>query len=245
MRILIVDDETLARSHLRRMVEEIGSPYQVVAEAGTGEEALQRYDSQGAELVLLDIRMPGMDGLIAAQRLSQRDIPPAVIFTTAYEEHALAAFDSNAVAYLLKPIRRERLEQALHRAARLTRPQLQALQQLEQEEQEQYVSTTFRGGRQRIALDDILSFRAEQKYVVVRHAGGESLLEESLASLEERFGDRFLRIHRNALVARSRLQALEKGRAGRWWVRLNGGDERLEVSRRHVAQVRRFLKGEI
>lgn len=240
MRILIVDDEALARAHLRRLVEEIGEPYRVAGEAATGEEALELYARQGAELVLLDIRMPGMDGLAAARRLSERDAPPAVIFTTAYEEHALAAFDSNAVAYLLKPIRRERLEQALARAARLTRPQLQALQQLEQE---QYVSTTFRGGRQRIALDDILYFRAEQKYVVVRHAEGESLLEESLASLEERFGDRFLRIHRNALVARSRLRALEKEALGRWWVRLNGSDERLEVSRRHVAQVRRFLKG--
>ncbi len=242
MRILIVDDEALARAHLRRLVGEIGPPYQVVGEAGTGEQALQHYDRLGAELVLLDIRMPGMDGLIVAQRLSQRDAPPAVIFTTAYEEHALAAFDSNAVAYLLKPIRRERLEQALNRATQLTRPQLQALQQMEEEEQ--YVSATFRGGRQRIALDDILYFRAEQKYVVARHPEGEALLEESLASLEERFGDRFLRIHRNALVARAQLRALEKGSMGRCWVRLNGSDERLEVSRRHVAQVRRFLKGE-
>jgi two-component system response regulator AlgR len=223
-------------------LQEIGPPYEVVGEAAGGEEALTACEALAVDLVLLDIRMPGMDGLAAAARLADFEQPPAVIFTTAFDEHALAAFDRNAIDYLLKPIRRQRLEQALAKAVSLTRPQLQVLQGL-QNEKEAAISATFRGGLQRIPLSEIYYFRAEQKYVVARHTAGEALLEESLKSLEQQFGDHFLRIHRNALVAKDQLAGLQKESDGRTLVVLKGLEERLDVSRRHLAGVRRFLKG--
>lgn len=241
MKILIVDDEAPARAHLRSLLEEIGSSYEVIGEAASGEEVLAACKSKPVDLVLLDIRMPGMDGLTAAARLADTERPPAVIFTTAFDEHALDAFEKNAIDYLLKPVRRQRLEKALAKAETLTRPQFQVLQELQSEEP--MISASFRGGLQRIPLAEIYYFRAEQKYVVARYPEGEALLEESLRSLEERFGDRFLRIHRNALAAKSQLAGLQKELDGRTLVSLKGLDERLEVSRRHLAGVRRFLKG--
>jgi two-component system response regulator AlgR len=241
MKILIVDDEAPARAHLRSLLEEIGSSYEVIGEAASGEEVLAACKSKPVDLVLLDIRMPGMDGLTAAARLSDAERPPAVIFTTAFDEHALDAFEKNAIDYLLKPVRRQRLEKALAKVETLTRPQLQILQELRSEEP--VVSASFRGGLLRIPLAEIYYFRAEQKYVVARYREGEALLEESLKSLEERFGDRFLRIHRNALAAKSLLAGLQKELDGRTLVSLKGLDERLEVSRRHLAGVRRFLRG--
>lgn len=241
MKILIVDDEAPARAHLRSLLEEIGSSYEVIGEAASGEEVLAACKSKPVDLVLLDIRMPGMDGLTAAARLADTERPPAVIFTTAFDEHALDAFEKNAIDYLLKPVRRQRLEKALAKAETLTRPQFQVLQELQSEEP--MISASFRGGLQRIPLAEIYYFRAEQKYVVARYREGEALLEESLRSLEERFGDRFLRIHRNALAAKSQLAGLQKELDGRTLVSLKGLDERLEVSRRHLAGVRRFLKG--
>jgi two-component system response regulator AlgR len=242
MKILIVDDEMPARAHLRSLLEEIGPPYQVAGEAASGEEALAACHGMPVDLVLLDIRMPGMDGLTAAARLAEGEQPPAVIFTTAFDEHALAAFERNAIDYLLKPVRRRRLEQALDKAVSLTRPQLQVLQGLQNEE-EAAISATFRGGLQRIPLSEIYYFRAEQKYVVARHAAGEALLEESLKSLEKQFGERFLRIHRNALVAKSQLAGLRKEDDGRTLIVLKDLEEQLDVSRRHLAEVRRFLRG--
>ena len=240
MRVLIVDDEAPARQRLRLLLEEIGPPYRVVAEAANGEAALQQCESREVDLVLLDIRMPGMDGIEAACRLSERPTPPAVIFVTAFEEHALEAFRGNAVDYLLKPIRRRRLEAALQRAPALTRPQLQALKK--QPASEAYLSTSYRGGIRRIPIDQVIYFLADQKYVTACHSQGESLLEESLKSLEERFGEQFLRIHRNALVHRRRLTGLEKLPDGRCLARLSGSDRRLEISRRHLPEVRRWLK---
>jgi len=241
MKILVVDDEAPARQRLRGLIQEIGSPYRVVGEAGNGVEALQQCSRGDVDLVLMDIRMPGMDGLKAASTLSLGERPPAVVFVTAYEEHALDAFQGNAVDYLLKPIRRSRLERALHRACVLTRPQLQALEKL-QEGESGHVYSNYRGGVQRIPVEDIIYLRADQKYVTVRHVGGESLLEESLKSLEQRFAGRFLRIHRNALVARQRVAGLEKEPDGRCSLRMEESEDRLEISRRHLAQVRRWLK---
>ncbi len=243
MKILIVDDEEPARMHLRSLLQEIGSPYELVGEAAGGLEALAVCERLPVDLVLLDIRMPGLDGLTTAARLAAGEHPPAVIFTTAYDEHAIEAFEKSAIDYLLKPIRCQRLEQALVKATTLTRPQQRLLQDLRQEEEDAAVNASFRGGLQRISVAEIYYFRAEQKYVVARHQGGEALLEESLKSLEEQFGGRFLRIHRNALVAKARLMGLQKAGDGRILVVLKGTDEQLEVSRRHLAEVRRFLKG--
>ena len=247
MRILVVDDEAPARQRLRSLVEEIGPPCEWVGEAATGAGALEQNRRLAPDVVLMDVRMPVMDGLEAAARLAELRRPPAVIFVTAYEEHALAAFEGNAVDYLLKPIRRRRLERALARATALTRAQLQALGAMAPAEQEPapeaaHVTTRYRGGILRIPVAEILYFRAEQKYVTLRHAGGEALLEEPLKSLERRFGDRFLRVHRNALVSRRHLRGLERSPDGRCLARLEGIEERLEVSRRHQPALRRWLK---
>ncbi|MES9855700.1 MAG: LytTR family DNA-binding domain-containing protein [Sedimenticola sp.] len=242
MNILIADDELLARAMLRSLVEEIGPPYQVVGEAANGIEVVAACDAQAVDLVLLDISMPAMDGLEAASFLAAQPEPPAVIFVTAYEQHALAAFEESAVDYLLKPIRMERLERALKKAQQLTRPQLKALKGLQQGEGDEYVSVSFRGGLERIPVVEVIYFQAEQKYVTVCHSGGEALLEESLKSLEERLGEHFMRIHRNALVARSRVTGVRKGEEGQSLVTLEGSDMLLEVSRRHLPELRRLLK---
>ena len=242
MRILIVDDEAPARERLRALVEEIGEPYRIAGEAGNGQQALERCRGDEVDLVLMDIRMPGMDGIEAAAELDRLETPPAVIFVTAYEEHALEAFRGPAVDYLLKPIRRSHLEKALRRASVPTRPQQQALAARDDSGPE-HIAFSYRGGVQRIPVDAIIYFQADHKYVTVRHTGGEALLEESLKSLESRMGERFFRIHRNALVARARLIGLEKTPDGRALVRMADCDERLEVSRRHLPDVRRLLKG--
>ncbi|MBT3093972.1 MAG: response regulator transcription factor [Candidatus Thiodiazotropha sp. (ex Lucina pensylvanica)] len=242
MKILVVDDETLARQRLTALIEELGSPYQMVGEAANGEEALQQFKEQGADLVLMDIRMPGMDGLEAARRLAESDRPPAVIFTTAYEEHALQAFESSAQDYLLKPVRRERLLTALQRSQRVTRSQLTSTNV--EQRQAPKLHASYRGGLRTVPLDQVIYLRADSKYVMARHEEGELLLEESLKGLQERYGDWLLRIHRNALVVRLHLVGLEKGSDGIPRVVLRGCDETLEVSRRHLPEVRRVLRGE-
>lgn len=245
MRILIVDDEIPARARLRAQVEELGGPFQVAGEAGDGADALEQCSHGGIDLVLMDIRMPRLDGLEAAARLAEFPAPPAVIFVTAYEQHALEAFDRSAVGYLLKPVRKERLLRALERASSLTRPQLKSLEELRGGEGAgEFLTVRTRGGLRRIPLEEIFFFQADQKYVTVRHSGGEELLEDSLKRLEERYGDRFIRIHRNALVSCRHLTGLEKGRDSRLFAVLRGLDQRLEVSRRHVAAVRGWLAGE-
>lgn len=240
MKLLIADDEAPARERLRRLVDEIGPPWLVAAEAADGAQALRLCGQGPVDVALLDVRMPGMDGLACATALGHLAAPPAVIFVTAYEEHALAAFDANAVDYLLKPIRRERLERALQRAQRLTQAQLSALGA--QPAEHEHLVATYRGGMQRIPVEAVVYLRAEQKYVVARHAGGEALLEESLRSLEERLGGRFLRIHRNALVARDAVVGLVRDGEGNAYVCLRGTDERLEVSRRHLPELRAWMR---
>ncbi|WP_428606367.1 LytR/AlgR family response regulator transcription factor [Sedimenticola sp.] len=245
MKILIADDEVHARARLRSLIEEIGPPYRVVAEADNGRDALQRCRQEEVDLVLMDIRMPGMDGLEAAAALAGLPTPPAVIFVTAFDQHALAAFERQAVDYLLKPIRRERLQKAIERAVTLNRPQLQALQALQGQQDADYISVSFRGGLQRIPLSDVIYFQADHKYVTVCHSGGEALLEESLKSLEERFPRRLLRIHRNALIVRERLLGLKRLGAGGCAVSLAGSGAELEVSRRHLPEVRKLLRGKV
>jgi len=241
MRILLVDDEALARNRLAALIEELEGDYELVGMAANGSEALETFERLGADLVLMDVRMPGMDGLETARWLAQGETPPAVVFTTAYEQHALQAFETQAVDYLLKPVRRERLRQALQKAQRLTLAQLQALQPAS-EQAAPYVNASYRGGVRRLPLDQAIYLRADSKYVSLRHADGELLLEESLKSLESRFGDWFLRIHRNALVARRHLLGLERQPDGSFQARMAGCEEGLEVSRRHLPELRRWLK---
>ena len=238
MKILIADDEPLARERLKGLVAELNLG-EVVAEAANGEEVLQLSEQHQPDVVLLDIRMPGMTGLETAIHLDQLETAPAVIFTTAYDEYALQAFEANAVDYLLKPVRRERLSKALEKVARLTQGQLQALQS---SNTPGHISARMHGGIKLVSIADIHFFQAEDKYTTVYYKAGTVLIEEPLKSLEERLSELFIRIHRNALVAKAALSSLEKDEQGGSFVTMKGVEERLEVSRRHVAEVRQLLK---
>lgn len=243
MRILIADDEQPARERLRALVEDIGG-HEVVAEAGNGLEVIARLEPAQPDVVLLDIRMPGMDGLETADHLGKLTPAPAVIFTTAYQDHALAAFESNAVDYLLKPIRRERLAQAFARAEVVSRGRLAEIRREESTNAARsYLSAVIQGRIQLASLAEIRYFRAEQKYVTAAWPGGELLLDESLKQLEDEFGDQFLRIHRNALVALRHVTSLARDNDGTHEIHLRDMDTALKVSRRHLSQVRKRLRG--
>lgn len=240
MRILIVDDEAPARLRLRSVLQAIGGA-EVVGEASNGEEALRQVVEHNPDVVLLDIRMPGMDGLECARHLASLATPPAVIFTTAYDRFAIDAFEAQATDYLVKPVRKERLEAALERARRPNAAQKAALSKSDGQRRRQ-ICARVRDSLRLIDVDNIYYFRADQKYVTVRHTGGEVLIEDSLKSLEEEFGDLFTRIHRNALVATGRIGALEKDANGHFHVRIREIDELLEVSRRLVPEVRKLIR---
>jgi two-component system, LytTR family, response regulator AlgR len=242
VKILIADDEAPARTRLRRLVEEIDG-HDVVGEAANGREALLLSDKKHPDVLLLDIRMPGMDGLEAARHLATLENPPAVIFTTAYGDHALEAFAAHALDYLLKPIRKERLAQALTHVRKLNRAQSAALASVEEAQARSHICARVRGALQLVPVGEIVYFLADQKYVTVRHGGGSVLIEESLKMLESEFATAFTRIHRNALVATAHIIALERDNDGHVYVRLRGVTERLEVSRRHTAELRQRLVG--
>ena len=246
MKALIVDDEPLARSRLARLLEGMDG-IEIAGEASSGREAIEQSDSLNPDIVLLDIRMPEMDGLEAAMHLSQLAQPPAIIFTTAYNEHALAAFEANAVDYLLKPIRRERLADALARARRINRAQLLGINQLQDSEEggqgRSHISANIGGNLQLVPVEEVIYFQAEQKYVMVRHLGGQLLIDDPLKSLEAEFSDRFLRVHRNSLVAMPYVQGLERIPGGRYEIYFRNIDDRVEVSRRLATTVRKRLKG--
>ena len=242
MKILIADDEQPARARLRSLVLEC-SGCEVVGEAANGREALLMCSSDAPDIVLLDIRMPAMDGLETAMHLTTLEHPPAVIFTTAYGDYALEAFETHAVDYLLKPIRRERLEQALAKACKLTRAQIARLDAGSGKPRARtHICVRWRGNLQLVPVADIRYFQADQKYVTVCFPGGQVLIEESLRALEQEFGEAFTRIHRNALVANAHLTGLVREPSGHFHVSLRGIAEQLEVSRRHAPALRRRLK---
>jgi two-component system response regulator AlgR len=242
MKVLIVDDEAPARARLQDMLAALGD-YAVCGTAANGAEALQLASQHQPDVLLMDIRMPGMDGLEAAQHLQALEQPPAIIFTTAYNDYALQAFEAHAVDYLLKPVRRERLAEALRHASRLTRVQAAALHTGDGHGgARQRICAQVRGSLQLIPVEEVRYFQADQKYVTVRTADSQVLVEETLKALEDEFAGQFVRIHRNALVARRYLLGLEKDAEGRPRVRLAGVDATLEVSRRHSAAIRRLLK---
>ena len=245
MNILVVDDEPHARQRLRRLIEEIEGGHRVVGEAADGDEALAECAAHDVDLVLLDIHMPGMSGLEVASHLAELDPPPAVILVTAYQEHALEAFSRGVQDYLVKPVRRERLQEALERARIPTRVQHEAIAAAAagRPHRRNHLAAHYRGALQTVPIPEIIYLLADQKYVTVRHEGGDLLVDEALKALEDEFPDVFMRIHRNALVARSRLSGLEKGPEGTTLVHLRGCEERLTVSRRHLSDVRRWLRG--
>jgi len=241
VKILIVDDEKPARDRLARMVGELDS-HELVGEAVNGLEALGLAQSLEPDIVLMDIRMPGMDGIEAARHIAKLDEPPAVIFTTAFSDHALEAFETHAVDYLLKPVKQERLQAALDAAIRPTRAQASHSEDVLSElEPRQHICARVRGSLVLVPIENIYYFHAEQKYVTVRHVEGEVLIEDALKALETEFGDRFYRIHRNALVSLARLAGMHSENDGHQ-VSFRDIDDVLEVSRRHLPGVRKIIK---
>lgn len=244
MRILIVDDEALARLRLRTLIEDLpGLQAQITAEAADADEALLALRDQAADVVLLDIGMPGRDGLRLATALKALPQPPAVVFVTAHAEHALRAFELEALDYLTKPVRRDRLHDALQRVQQRLSLRLGAPGTVR--EAEAVIVVSDRGRVLRLPVSEVLYLKAEQKYVTLRTAQHTHVLDDALADLELRLGDRFVRIHRNALVAVKAIRALELrgAEAEGWAVRVAPLDEWLAVSRRQVAAVREALAG--
>ena len=250
MNILIVDDEHLARTRLRTLLADCAAaePTQrlTVAEATNAGEALAHLNPTGGrafDVVLLDIHMPGQDGLALAHALQTLPHPPAVVFVTAHADHAVSAFELDAVDYLTKPVRRERLQQALAKVQRGTRVPLATATPSAPDGETLLIQD--RGRTERLPLAEVLYFKAEQKYVTVRTTTRSYIMDGALSELEAKFAPRFLRIHRNALVARRAVRALEKHydpeEGEGWAVRLQGSTELLAVSRRQVAAVREEL----
>ncbi len=242
MKILIVDDEQLARERLTQLIGDIEAEHELL-EAENGAEALKLYDREQIDLFLLDIRMPVMDGLETAKHLSQLDTPPAIIFTTAYQDHALEAFEAQAIDYLLKPIRLERLQQAITKASVIQQGHIAAVQAKEKQQTTRtHLSAKSKGGLKILAVNEILYFKAEQKYVSAIWPEGELILDEPLKVLETEFADKFIRIHRNTLVAVQYISSLEKDGNGNTRVLLKDHEDALQVSRRHVSQLKKCLK---
>ena len=243
MNILVVDDEELARQRIQSLLKD-SSEYNICAEAENGAEALMMVERHQPDLILLDISMPVMDGLEVAKHLSGMPNPPAVIFTTAYGEYALEAFSTKATGYLMKPIRQEQLLKSLQQARSLNRAQRSKV--LDESDVtgsgRKHICARMRGNLELIPIEDVYYFQADQKYVTVRHSKGEVIIEESLKSLENDLSEQFIRIHRNALVAKSRITGLAKTPIGRVRVTIDQIEDELEVSRRHVAEIRRFVR---
>ncbi|MBA3695450.1 MAG: response regulator transcription factor [Methylotenera sp.] len=241
LKLLIADDEAPARNRLRDLLTDIAL-VEVVAEAKNGKEALEYAGTYQLDIVLLDIRMPLMDGIEAAQHLQKLAAPPAIIFTTAFDRYAMQAFDMNAVDYLLKPIRLERLKSALSKARALQPKQVHALNKLQP--QRTHLSITERSRILLIPINEIIYLRAELKYITVRTAEREYLLEESLTHLEQEFNSIFIRLHRNCLVANAHILGFEKrpimtGSDEKQWVALlRNVPETISVSRRQQHLVR-------
>jgi two-component system response regulator AlgR len=247
VKVLIVDDEKPARDRLRQLIADFGS-HEVVAEAANGEQALSMAATHDPDVVLLDIRMPGVDGIETAHHLNAMASPPAVVFTTAYDEYAIDAFEARAIGYVLKPVRRERLEKALEHAARITGQMLKQLtSESNLQSRRQHVCTRIQGELRLIPIESVSYFHADQKYITVHHSNGQDLIDDSLKSLEDEFTDEFVRIHRGALVAVDQIDRLQKTDDGKIRVVLRqespADSDELIISRRHLTNVRKRLKG--
>jgi two-component system response regulator AlgR len=253
MRVLLVDDEAPARARLKDLIADLAAtlPVEVAGEAATGREALAAVCALKPDVVLLDIRMPDIDGIETAEHLLKLEQPPAVIFTTAYDGYALRAFEVNAIDYLLKPVREERLAAALQKARALTAHRLEALKAVAGHART-HLAITDRGRIILVPLPEVIYLKAELKYVTVRTAAKEYLLEESLTRLEQEFSGRFIRIHRNCLVARDHVAGFKRVHGGEeegehagsgWVVMLKGVPETLPVSRRQQHVIREFKNG--
>ncbi|KAF1026399.1 MAG: Sensory transduction protein LytR [Pseudomonas sp.] len=246
MNVLIVDDELQARERLTRLVSELEGYSVLEPGASAGEEALALIDSHKPDVVLLDIRMPGLDGLQVAARLSERESPPALVFCAAPDEFPLEALEASGVSFVVKPVTADALLRALKKAERPNRIHLAALTQPAAQGgngPRSHISARTRKGIELIPVGQVVYFIADHKYVTLRHEAGEVLLDEPLKALEDEFGDRFVRIHRNALVARERIERLQRTPLGHFQLYLKGlNGDALIVSRRHVAGVRKMMQ---
>lgn len=243
LRVLVVDDETPARRRLRDLLDDCSAalPLAVVGEAQSGREAMDLLQSVPVDLVLTDIRMPDMDGIELARHLLKVTHPPVVVFTTAYHEHAVQAFEVNAVDYLMKPVRVQRLLSALEKVPKLKPVPSETLVELPTSAR-RYLSVTERSRVILVPIEEVIYLKAELKYITIRTSKREFLLEESLTKLEQEFGSRFVRVHRNCLVARVHIRGFERrvnddGDA-HWEVLLNEIPDTLPVSRRQQFVVR-------
>ncbi|PID43760.1 MAG: DNA-binding response regulator [Proteobacteria bacterium] len=241
-RVLIVDDEPLARDRLRRLIEQTEG-YEVCADAENGEQALVKTADFLPDIILMDIRMPTMDGLEAARQITRADDSPAIIFCTAYDDYAIEAFQVQAIGYLMKPVRLEHLQQALSQSARLNRLQRKTVDGLAENgsRPEYFVAHTYKGS-QLIEIQSIQYFIADQKYVTVHHNRGETLVDSTLKEIEAQFPERLLRIHRSTLVNVGYVEALHREPDGVWHVVLKDESEKLQVSRRHVQAVKNWIE---
>jgi two-component system response regulator AlgR len=243
--ILIVDDESLARQRLKRMVVDLG--HEVAGEAKNAAEAMALIEQVDPAVVLLDIEMPGETGLQLAERVSHLDQPPAIIFTTAYDQYALDAFEHSAAGYLVKPVNREKLSQVLEKAQTLNKAQLAVLGEHVQQaktslpSQAKHLSVHSHRGVELIEIDSIRCFIADSKYITVQGTQGESLMDGTLKQLEADFAPRFIRIHRNALISAEHISGLERTADGYYRVCLKGVDFQPIISRRHAKKVKDFL----
>lgn len=237
MRVLIADDERLARERLERMLGQLAD-VEVVASVADGEALWQALEREVPDIVLLDIDMPGDDGVAIGARLAALDWPPAVIYVTAHPQHALRAFSTHAVDYLLKPVSQDQLREAIAAAGRMTRAQ--------DARRRQGVRLVARAGRavQILPTEAVIWFEADEKYVTAHLAEGERVLDLSLRQIEDKVGDAFLRVHRSALVAKDRIERLEHDGQGRHWLHLRGYARPIEVSRRQLRAVRAWLNQE-
>ena len=243
MNVLIVDDEKLARERLKALLEEEDASLQLSL-AENGMNCIEKVSAEKFDVVLLDIRMPGMDGIETAGHLASMSEPPAIVFTTAYDDHAIEAFNANAVDYLLKPIRKERLAEALQRARLQQLARAADLKNSLQGEQSvrSHLSAHIQGNIELIPVAEIRYLRADNKYVSVGWPGHETIIDESLKTLESEFPERFIRVHRNALVARTYIESLEKDAEGKTQLRMNGVDTSIDVSRRHLHEIKQLIR---
>lgn len=237
LKALIVDDEPPARARLGALLRELDQ-VEVVGEAGDAGETLALLERLAPDILYLDVRMPGMSGLELARHLARLPAPPAIVFITAHDEHAMEAFEAEAVGYLLKPVRKEKLAAATERARRLSARQLASVTR---PEPRTHLPVRHRDGIRLLRIDDIICLLAEQKYTTVRHTGGEDLIEDSLRQLEAEFDGRFLRVHRGALVNRDYLEGVERLADGSHVARVRGMTEALPVSRRMAAELKARL----
>lgn len=238
MKYLVIDDEFLARARLKELLQRL-DPQAEVLEAENGQQAIDLCESHRPDTALVDIRMPGISGIELVYHLSGLEYSPSIIFTTAYSEYALEAFDANAIDYLLKPVQIDRLKRALEKADPITEVQSESLKKATRS---MHISISQKGKIKLVPIQSICYLKAENKYVVVKTVKEEYLMNDTLNNLEKELGDTFIRVHRNALISTGHLEGLEKNDDGQWCVFFRGIPDKIEISRRQTPVIRSWLK---